>query len=85
MEIVMALLFTFGVLAIESHNSTSCEEGKIQQSFAKSEQAASEPFVKAPQGPCRFTNGPLVQRDLTVLYPDKGIRLKCQECRCDKQ
>jgi hypothetical protein len=84
MEIVMALLFTFGVFAIESHNSTSCEEGKIQQSFAKLEQAANEPLVEAPQGPCRYTHGPLVQRDLTVPYPDKGSELRGQDCRCDR-
>jgi hypothetical protein len=85
MEIIMALLFTFGVLAIESHNSTSCEEGKIKQSFAKSEQAANEPFVEVPKRPCRYTNGPLVQRDLTVPYPDKGFELKCQDCPCHKE
>ena len=83
MEIVMALLFTFGVLAIESYNSTSCEEGKIQQSFAKSEQVTNEPFVEVPQRPCRFTHGSLVQRDITVPYPEKGFELKCQDCRCE--
>jgi hypothetical protein len=85
MEIVMALLFTFGVLAFESQTSTSCEEGNIQHSADKSEQAAKEPFVETPQGPCRYTEGALVQRDLTVPYPDNGFELKCQDCRCDKQ
>ena len=85
MEIVMALLFTFGVLSIESQSSTSCEEVNIQHSVSKSEQTANEPFKEAPLGPCRYTNGPLVQRDLTVPYPDKGCELKCQDCHWDKQ
>ena len=85
MEIVMALLFTFGVLAIELQSSTYCEEGNIQHSVHKSEHALNEPFVEVPQGPCRYTHGPLVQRDLTVPYPDNGAELKCQDCSCDKQ
>ena len=84
MEIVMALLFAIGVLAIESNTSTSCEEGNIEHSATQTEQAAKEQFVVAPQRPCRYTNGPLVQRDLTVPHPDKGFDLKCQDCRCDK-
>ena len=85
MEIVMALLFTFGVLAIESNTSTSCEEGNIHHRITQTEQAEKEPMAEAPQGPCRYTSGPLVQRDLTVPYPDKGFELKCQDCRCEKQ
>jgi hypothetical protein len=84
MEIVMVLLLTFGILAIESNTSTSCKEGNIEHSAAQSEQAENELFVEAPQIPCRYTNDP-VQRDLTVPYPDKGFESKCQDCRCEKQ
>lgn len=65
MEIVIGFLILIGALAIGSNASTS-EESQAEKHVAQSEQTAIEHGVDTTQAPCRFQNGRLVKRDLTV-------------------
>ena len=65
MEIVIGFLILIGALAIGSNALTS-EEIQAEKHAAQSEQTAIEYGVDTTQAPCRFQNGRLVQRDLTV-------------------
>ena len=65
MEIVIGFLILIGALAIGSNASTS-EESQADKHMAESEQTVIEYGADTTQAPCRFQNGRLVQRDLTV-------------------
>ncbi|MES9830128.1 MAG: hypothetical protein ABW201_17860 [Candidatus Thiodiazotropha sp.] len=79
----MALLFTIGVLVIDSQTSESCDVDSIQKHVAETDQAQSEPFVETQVRPCRYSHAPLVQRDLTAPSPDNSVGFKRQECSRD--
>jgi hypothetical protein len=85
MEIIMALLFTIGVLVIDSQTSKSCDVDAIRKNVAETDQAASELFVETQVGPCRYFKGPLVQRDLTVPSPGNSVGFKHQGCSRDRE
>ena len=65
MEIVIGFLFVIGALALGSNASIS-DAGADRPIDARTEQTAFEQVAGAPQGPCRYGDGPLIQRDLTV-------------------
>lgn len=65
MEIVIGFLILIGALAIGSNASTS-EESQAEKHVAASEQNVIGYGADTTQAPCRFKNGRLVQRDLTV-------------------
>ena len=66
MEIVIAILVLFGVAAASS-NSSSSDAGRTDSgSVTESEQNTPMHRVEAALGPCRFHDGRLIHRDLTV-------------------
>jgi len=65
MEIVIALLILIGALAVGSNSSTS-DDTQAGKQMTRSEHVVTESGVDTSLGPCRLTNGRLVQRDLTV-------------------
>lgn len=66
MEIVIAILVLFGVAAASS-NSSSSDAGRTDSGpVTESEQTTPIHGVEAAFGPCRFHDGWLIQRDLTV-------------------
>ena len=65
MEIVIGILILIGALAIGS-NASTLEDSQAEKHVAESEQTVIESGVDTAQAPCRFQNGQLVQRDLTV-------------------
>jgi hypothetical protein len=65
-EIVFAILILIGAVAAGSNSSTSQEVHTEKHPAADSEQAAVAQSIKATPGPCRFSDGRLIQRDLTV-------------------
>ena len=65
MEIMIGFLILIGALAIGSNALTS-EESQAEKYVAESEQTVIEYGADTTQAPCRFQNGRLVQRDLTV-------------------
>ena len=85
MEIVIGFLILIGALAIGSNASTS-EESQAEKHAAQSEQTAIEYGVDTTQAPCRFQNGRLVQRNLTVertpAAPFSSDIAKKAELRC---
>ena len=66
MEIVIAFLLLIGVITLGSNVSTSSEMEAHEPVAAQPEQTATEPGTGNRQRPCRFADGPLIQRDLTV-------------------
>lgn len=85
MEIVIGLLILIGALAAGSNASTS-EESQAKKSVAQPAKAAIEYGDDATRGPCRFPNGRLVQRNLTVerapAVPFSSDTGKKAELRC---
>ena len=65
MEIVIAILILIGALTVGSNSSTS-EETQAGKQLERSVQVVIENGADASKGPCRFPNGRLMQRDLTV-------------------
>ena len=66
MEIVIAILILFGVAAASS-NSSSSDTGRTDSGpVTESEQTTPMHRVEAAFGPCRFHDGRLIHRDLTV-------------------
>ena len=65
MEIVIALLILIGALTVGSNSSTS-EETQAGKQLDRSVQVVIENGADASKGSCRFPNGRLMQRDLTV-------------------
>ena len=68
MEIVIAFLFVIGALALGSNASTYDAAEGNEPVDTRTEQAAFEHIAGTPQGPCRYADGPLIQRDLTVSH-----------------
>ena len=66
MEIVFAILILIGAVAAGSNSSTSQEVHTEQHPVADSGQITVAQDIKATPGPCRFAEGRVIQRDLTV-------------------
>jgi hypothetical protein len=66
MEIVLAILILIGAVAAGSNSSSSQEVHAEKHSAADSGQITVAKGIKATPGPCRFADGRLIQRDLTV-------------------
>ena len=66
MEIVLAFLFLVGALALGSNASITDRAEGTEHAEVRSEQASREHVAGIPQGPCRYADGPPLQRDLTV-------------------
>ena len=66
MEIVIAFLFVIGAMVLCSDASTSDAAGANEPLEARTEQTAYEHIAGTPQAPCRYGEGPLIQRELTV-------------------
>ena len=66
MDIVIALLLLIGGFALGSTASTYQEGGGYEHVEARTEQTSTAPAAASLRAPCRYVDGPLVQRDLTV-------------------
>ena len=66
MEIVIAVLILIGAMVAGSTSPTSDEGSAERDPVTESEQTSPTPRVEATLGPCRFPNGRLIQRDLTL-------------------
>ena len=66
MEIVFAILILIGAVAAGSNSSISQEVHTEKHPAGDSEQATVAQSIKAKPDPCRFPDGRLIQRDLTV-------------------
>ena len=66
MEIVFAILLLIGAVAAGSSPSTSQEVHTAKHPAGDSEQTTVAQNIKPTPGPCRFPDGRLIQRDLTV-------------------
>ena len=88
MEIVFAILILIGALAVGSNSSTS-EEAQAEKNLVRSEQVVTEPNVDTSLGPCRLSNGEMVQRDLTVrrspTIPLLNDATRKEEPRCPNE
>ena len=88
MEIVIALLILIGALAVGSNSSTS-EEAQAKKNLVRSEQVVTESGVDTSLGPCRLSNGQMVQRDLTKrrssTIPSSKDATRKPERRCPNE
>ena len=88
MEIVIALLILIGALAVGSNSSTS-EETQAGKQLDRSVQVVIENGADASKGSCRFPNGRLMQRDLTVTrvpaIPSSNDTARKAEIRCQNE
>lgn len=66
MEIVFAILILIGAVAAGSNSSTSQDVDTERHPAADSEQTTVAQGIKDTPGPCRFADGRVIQRDLTV-------------------
>lgn len=66
MEIVLAFLFLVGAFALGSNASIPDGTVSTEHVEARTEQASREHIARTSQRPCRYADGPPVQRDLTV-------------------
>lgn len=68
MEIVIAILILIGAMAAGSNASTTDEIRTEKAPVTESTQTGTAPRVEARHCPCRFPDGQLIQRDLTVPH-----------------
>ena len=66
MEIVIAVLILIGAMVAGSTSPTSDEGSAEREPVTESEQTSPTQRVEATLGPCRFPDGRLIQRDLTL-------------------
>ena len=66
MEVVIAVLILIGAMVAGSTSPISDEGSAEREPVTESEQTTPEHRVEAALGPCRFPNGRLIQRDLTL-------------------
>ena len=66
MEIVIAVLILIGAMVAGSTSLTSDEGSADLDPVTESEQTSPTQRVEATLGPCRFPDGRLIQRDLTL-------------------
>jgi hypothetical protein len=66
MEIVFAILILIGAVAAGSNSSTSQEVHTEKHPASDSAQPTVAQGIKDTLGPCRFADGRVIQRDLTV-------------------
>jgi hypothetical protein len=66
MEVVIAVLILIGAMVAGSTSPTSDEGSAERDPVTESEQTSLTQRVEATLGPCRFPDGRLIQRDLTV-------------------
>jgi hypothetical protein len=66
MEIVFAILILIGAVVAGSSPSTSQEVHTAKRPAGDSAQTTVAQSIKSTPGPCRFSGGRLIQRDLTV-------------------
>ena len=66
MEVVIAVLILIGAMVAGSTSPTSDEGSAERDPVTESEQTSLTYRVEATLGPCRFSNGSLIQRDLTL-------------------
>ena len=72
MEIVLAFLFLVGAFALGSNASIPDGTEGTEHSEVRTEQASHQHIARTSQGPCRYVDGPPVQRDLTVPRATAG-------------
>ena len=66
MEIVIAVLILIGAMVAGSTSPSSDEGNAERDPVTESEQTSPMHRVEDKLGPCRFSNGSLIQRDLTL-------------------
>jgi hypothetical protein len=66
MEVVIAVLILIGAMVAGSAPPTSDEDRTESALVTESEQTTPTHRVEATLGPCRFPDGRLIQRDLTL-------------------
>jgi len=66
MEIVLVFLFLVGAFALGSNASIPDGTERTEHAEARAEQASREHMARTSRGPCRYVDGPPIQRDLTV-------------------
>ena len=66
MEVVIAVLILIGAMVAGSTSPTSDEGSAERDPVTGSEQTSPTHRVEATLRPCRFPDGRLIQRDLTV-------------------
>ena len=66
MEVVIAVLILIGAMVAGSTSPTSDEGSAEREPVTESEQTSLTQRVEATLGPCRFPDGRLIQRDLTL-------------------
>ena len=66
MEIVIAVLILIGAMVAASTSPSSDEGNAERDPVTESEQTSPTHRVEATLRPCRFPDGRLIQRDLTV-------------------
>ena len=66
MEIVIAVLILIGAMVAGSTSPTSDEGSAERDPVTESEQTSPTHRVEATLRPCRFPDGRLIQRDLTL-------------------
>jgi hypothetical protein len=76
MEIVFAILILIGAVAAGSNSSTSQEVQPEKYLAAHSKQPTAAQGIKDTPGPCRFADGRLIQRDLTVPRASVSVMSK---------
>jgi len=66
MELVVAVLILIGAMVAGSTSPTSDEGSADRAPVTESEQTTPTHRVETTLGPCRFPDGRLIQRDLTL-------------------
>ena len=66
MEVLIAVLILIGAMVAGSTSPTSDEGSADRDPVTESEQTTPTHYVETTLGPCRFPDGRLIQRDLTL-------------------
>jgi hypothetical protein len=78
MEVFIGFVLLIGALALSSHPPTPDEAQNNEKVGVKAEQSAAAQVANTDL-PCRYSDGPLMQRDLTLAHLSNGARSRLED------